>query len=144
MKRRPRWVVDTNVVVSALLWRGTPGRLIELAVEEQAVQLFTSRALLAELAATLAKKKLTKYVAATGMTADQLLANYRLVATTVAVRNLDVRVSRDVDDDDVLACAMAAHADLIVSGDEGLLVLKAFAGVPIVTVAQSIKSRQSG
>lgn len=144
MKRRPRWVVDTNVVVSALLWRGTPGRLIELAVEEQAVQLFTSRALLAELAATLVKKKLTKYVAATGMTADQLLANYRLVATTVAVRNLDVRVSRDVDDDDVLACAMAAHADLIVSGDEGLLVLKAFAGVPIVTVAQSIKSRQSG
>ncbi|HEV6965978.1 putative toxin-antitoxin system toxin component, PIN family [Roseateles sp.] len=144
MKRRPRWVVDTNVVVSALLWRGTPGRLIELAVEEQAVQLFTSRALLAELAATLAKKKLTKYVAATGMTADQLLANYRLVATTVAVRNLDVRVSRDVDDDDVLACAMAAHADLIVSGDEDLLVLKAFAGVPIVTVAQAIKSRQSG
>ncbi|MCE4537989.1 putative toxin-antitoxin system toxin component, PIN family [Pelomonas sp. P7] len=144
MKRRPRWVVDTNVVVSALLWRGTPGRLIELAVEEQAVQLFTSRALLAELAATLVKKKLTKYVAATGMTADQLLANYRLVATTVAVRNLDVRVSRDVDDDDVLACAMAAHADLIVSGDEDLLVLKAFAGVPIVTVAQAIKSRQSG
>lgn len=144
MKRRPRWVVDTNVVVSALLWRGTPGRLIELAVEEQAVQLFTSRALLAELAATLAKKKLTKYVAATGMTADQLLANYRLVATTVAVRNLDVRVSRDVDDDDVLACAMAAHADLIVSGDEDLLVLKAFAGVPIVAVAQAIKSRQSG
>ena len=54
---RPRLVVDTNVLLSAFLWQGTPGRVIELAGEKE-VQLFTSRALLNELAATLAKKKL--------------------------------------------------------------------------------------
>ena len=140
MKRRPRWVVDTNVLVSALLWQGMPGRVIELAGEEQAIQLFTSRALLDELAATLAKKKLVKQVVATGMTADELLANYRRMATTVTARSLDAQVSRDVDDDDVLACALAARADLIVSGDDDLLVLKNFNGVPIVTAAQAVRA----
>ena len=44
-------VVDTNVLVSAFLWQGNPGRLIELAAEKE-IELFTSRTLLDELAAT--------------------------------------------------------------------------------------------
>ena len=110
MRRRPRWVVDTNVLVSAFLWQGTPAHVIELAGEKE-VQLVTSRALLDELAATLAKKKLAKDVAATGLTADQMLANYRRIATLVTARQLDAQVSRDADDDAVLACALAARAD---------------------------------
>lgn len=137
MRRRPRWVVDTNVLVSAFLWQGTPGKVIELAGEKE-VQLFTSRALLDELAATLAKKKLAKYVVATGLSAEQMLANYRRIATLVTAKQLEQQVSRDVDDDAVLACALAARADLIVSGDDDLLVLKNFNGVPIVTVAQAV------
>ncbi len=135
---RPRLVLDTNVLVSAFLWRGTPGRLIEL-VGEKEVQLFTSRALLDELAATLAKKKLARYVAATGLSAAQMLAGYRRAATTVTARRLDERASRDADDDAVLACALAARADLIVSGDDDLLVLKSFKGIAIVSVAAAIE-----
>jgi putative PIN family toxin of toxin-antitoxin system len=138
MSRRPRWVVDTNVLVSAFLWQGTPGRVIELAADND-VQLFTSRALLDELAATLVKRKLTKYVAATGLTADQMLAAYRRITTLVTARQLDAQVSRDADDDAVLACGLAARADLIVSGDDDLLSLKSFRGVPIVTVAQAVR-----
>ena len=137
MKRRPRWVVDTNVLVSAALWQGTPGRVIALAGDQE-IQLFTSRVLLDELAATLGKKKLAKYVAATGLTADQLQANFRRIASLVKSRQFDAQVSRDADDDAVLSCALAARADLIVSGDDDLLVLKHFEGVPIVTVAQAI------
>lgn len=138
MTRRPRWVVDTNVLVSAFLWKGTPGRVIELAADKE-VQLFTSRALLDELAATLAKKKLTKYVTATGLTAEEMLANYRRIAKLVTARQLEQQVSRDADDDAVLACALAARADLIVSGDDDLLVLKSFNGIPIFTAAQATK-----
>ena len=69
-----RLVVDTNVLVSAFLWQGTPGRLIKLA-SEKAVELFTSRTLLDELAATLIKKKLAKPVLATGLTANQMLSD---------------------------------------------------------------------
>ena len=50
-----RLVVDTNVLVSAFLWQGRPGRLIELAAEKE-IEIFISRALLVELAATLSKK----------------------------------------------------------------------------------------
>ncbi|HNA81862.1 MAG TPA: putative toxin-antitoxin system toxin component, PIN family [Thiobacillaceae bacterium] len=131
-------MVDTNVLVSAFLWEGTPGQLIELA-GEKVVRLYTSRGLLDELAATLAKKKLAKPVAATGLTAAQMLANYRRIATLVTARQLTDQVSRDADDDKVLACAIAAKADLVVSGDDDLLCLKAFQGMPIVSPAEAVR-----
>jgi putative PIN family toxin of toxin-antitoxin system len=133
-----RLVVDTNVVVSAFLWQGTPGRLLEMAGEKQ-VRLFTSRALLDELADVLGRKKLAKSVAATGLTVPQMLAAYRKVITLVTARQLPQRVSPDADDDAVLAAAQAAKADLIVSGDrKHLLMLKRFDGIPIVTAAQAV------
>ncbi len=132
-------VVDTNVLVSAFLWKGTPGQLIELAGEKEC-RLFTSRILIDELAEVLQCKKLAKQVQATGLTAAQMLRNYQKLATTVTARRLAQQVSRDADDDAVLACALAAQADLIVSGDDDLLVLKQFQGIRIVTAAQAAKS----
>jgi putative PIN family toxin of toxin-antitoxin system len=102
------------------------------------IQLFTSRALLDELATTLAKKKLAKYVAATGLTAEQMLANYRRIVTVVTARPLEQQVSRDIDDDAVLACALAAKATLIVSGDDDLLTLKNHMDIAIATPAHAI------
>lgn len=137
MRRRPRWVVDTNVLVSAFLWQGTPGRVIELA-GEQLVQLCTSRTLLDELAATLAKPRLARYVAATALTPVQMLAHYRRLSTVVAPARLARRISRDQDDDAVLACALGARADLVVSGDDDLLLLGQFRGVEIVSPAMAV------
>ena len=99
-----RLVVDTNVLVSAFLWQGTPGRLIEL-VGENEHQFFTSRALLDELAEVLHRKKLAKQVLATGLTAAQMLHNYQRLAATVTAHRLVQQVSRDADDDAVLAQA---------------------------------------
>ena len=133
-----RLVVDTNIVVSAFLWQGTPGRLLDMAGEKQ-IRLFSSRALLDELADVLSRKKLAKSVAATGLTVPQMLANYRKVITLVTARQLPQQVSPDADDDAVLATAQAAKADLIVSGDrKHLLILKRFEGIPIVTAAQAV------
>lgn len=87
MKHWPRLVIDTNVLVSAFLWQGTPGRLIELAGEKE-VLFFTSRSLLEELHERLNKKKLVRSVVATGLSADQMLTNYRRLATLVTARQL--------------------------------------------------------
>lgn len=57
-------VVDTNVVVSALLWQGVPGRLLDLAGEQQA-RLFASRARLDELADVLGRAWYRRYCATT-------------------------------------------------------------------------------
>ena len=133
-----RTVVDTNVLVSAFLWQGTPGRLIEFAGDTQ-IQLFTSRALLAELADVLSRDKLARAVRATGLTPAQMLRNYRRLVQTIPVRKLARQIARDPDDDAVLACALAAHAQLIVSGDQDLLSLGTFQGVPIMKAAQAVQ-----
>jgi putative PIN family toxin of toxin-antitoxin system len=112
--------------------------VIELAGEKE-VQLVTRRTLLDELAATLAKKKLARHVAATGLSAEQMLINYRRIATLLTVRPLDAQVSRDADDDAVLACAVAARADLVVSGDDDLLSLESVMGIPIAAVANAVE-----
>lgn len=137
MRPSPRLVVDTNVLVSAFLWQGTPGRLIERAGDKE-IRLFTSRALLDELNAVLHRKKLARAVAATGLTAAAIMKNLRKLAMVVTTRQLTAQISRDADDDAVLACALAARADLIVSGDDDLLVLGSFRATPIVTAAQAL------
>lgn len=131
-------VLDTNILVSAFLWQGIPGRLIQHAGKNE-IQLFTSHALLDELAEVLHRKKLAKAVKNTGFSADQLLSHYRRLAYRVTTHQLTKRISRDPDDDHVLACALAAKADLIVSGDRDLLALKSFREIPIVTVAEALR-----
>jgi putative PIN family toxin of toxin-antitoxin system len=131
-------LLDTNVLVSAFLWQGVPGRLIELGIEQE-IQLVTSRVLLDELADVLPRKKLAKKVAATGLTPTQIVLNYRRLAQLVTTRKLSQAVSRDADDDHVIACAIAAQADLIVSGDEHLLSLKIHQNIPILTPAEALR-----
>lgn len=134
-----RFVLDTNVLVSAILWRGIPGRLMELAGEKE-IDLYTSRALLAELREVLHRRKFTKPIHATGFTAAEIVKHYQRLAHRITVHQLTQQISRDADDDQVLACALAAKADFIVSGDKDLLTLKVFREIPIVTVAEAIRA----
>ena len=133
-----RLVLDTNVLVSAFLWKGTPGKLIELAGERE-IRLFTSQVLLAELAEVLHRKKFAKRVQVTGFTAAELVKQYRHLAYRVTARQFTRQISRDADDDAMLACALAARAELIVSGDRDLLTLKTFREMPIVTAAEAVR-----
>ena len=112
--------------------------MIELAGEHE-VELFTDRMLVEELADVLHRKKLAKAVRATGSSAAQMLRHYRRLAHLVDARTLARQVSRDADDDAVLACALAAHADLIVTGDDDLLSLGCFEGIEIVTAKQAVE-----
>ena len=132
-----RLVLDTNIVVSALLWPGKPTKLIELATDG-VVQLFASKSLIDELSDVLARPKLASRVAATRMSAAELVQNYRRLAYRVAASKLESPISRDVDDDVVLFCAITAKADAVVSGDQDLLVLRNVEGIAMLTVAQAI------
>jgi len=62
---------------------------------------------------------------------ERLMVN----ALWVSVRG-ELKVSRDPDDDIVLECARDAHAHIIVSGDDDLLVLRQFSGIHILTADQ--------
>ena len=67
-----RLVLDTNVVVSALLWGGEP-RLLLQAGREKRVELFTSTALLAELSEVLERPKFAMKIAAAALSDDQIV-----------------------------------------------------------------------
>jgi putative PIN family toxin of toxin-antitoxin system len=134
MKRRPGLVIDTNVVVSALLWGGTPLALLSLAGEGD-VRLYATANLLIELRATLMKPKLASALAASERTTAEHIASYRRLVTLMR-RPLPAGTwSRDPDDDQVIACALAAKADFIVTGDEDLLVLGTVGDIAIRSVA---------
>ena len=69
-----RLMLDTNVVVAGLLWNGPPRRLIEWAIEGEAVELFSSPVLLDELAHTLGYAKFAARMAGFGTSIAALVA----------------------------------------------------------------------
>jgi putative PIN family toxin of toxin-antitoxin system len=133
-----RVVLDTNVVISALLWRGTPYRLLEAIRQHESLTLYSSPVLLEELTDVITRPALTRRLAAIGKSAREVLADY-LEAIEFVEPIAVPRVVRDPDDDHVLACALAATTELIVSGDPDLLDLAAYEGIPIVTPAEALR-----
>lgn len=132
-----RIVADTNTVLSGLLWQGPPRQIIDHA-RAGAVTLHTSLTLLAELAEVIGRGKFAQRIQRAGVSALALIEDYQRLAVLLEPEPLATPVSRDPDDDHVLACALAAHADLIVSGDRDLLVLDRFQDIRILTAAQAL------
>lgn len=133
-----RIVINTNVLLSGLLWHGAPHALLNQA-RAGTIELMTSHALLEELSEVIARRKFTAILQRTAHTPEQILSELHALADIVAAPPLPRPVCRDPDDDTVLACALAAHADAIVSGDDDLLTLKEFQRIPIITAAQAIR-----
>ena len=124
-----RLVLDTNIVVAGLLWSGPPRRLIEWAIEGEAVELFSSPMLLDELAHTLGYSKFAARIENFGTS---------LVALVMPASVLRV-VANDADDDHVIAAAVAGRAELIVTGDrKHLLPIGSHQGIAIVTACEVV------
>jgi uncharacterized protein len=131
-----RLVLDTNTALSGLLWGGTPGRLID-AAEAGQVELVSSAALLAELQGVLSREKFARQLARRGLTVADVFDGYAALVSIVTPAVITPTITRDPADDQVLAAALAAQADLIVSGDAHLLDLKSFLGISIVNAAEA-------
>lgn len=132
-----RVVIDTNVLLSGLLWRGAPHALLQ-AARIGTVELVLSEALLDEFARVIRYRKFAAIIDRINRSPERIIIEVRALADVVTAPPLGQPVCRDADDDAVLACAIAAHADLIVSGDDDLLTLKAFQGIPITTAADAL------
>ncbi len=123
-----RVLLDTNVLISGILFRGLPRSLLERAIRGE-LALVTSPALLDELERVLGDRFHVPRELAR-------LARGELETLAELVAPDDVpSVSRDPDDDQVLAAAVAGEAEAIVTGDRDLLVLLVHRGIPILTPA---------
>lgn len=134
-----RLVLDTNVVLSGLLWRGTPHRLLEMIRQQPSHQIYSSAALLEELTDVLARRSASKRLALIGRSVREVLADFVEAVELVDPIEVPRVVLNDPDDDHVIAAAWAARADCIVSGDSDLLALESYQGIPILTAAQAMQ-----
>jgi putative PIN family toxin of toxin-antitoxin system len=133
-----RLVLDTNTVVSALLWEGVPKRLLA-AVGGGGIALFTSPPLIAELSDVLSRRKFEKQIGAAQLTSSQLLDFYARSSTLVEPVPTP-RVVSDPDDDVVIGTALAAKADFIVTGDSALLAVGEHEGVRILSASDAFRA----
>jgi len=140
-----RLVLDTNVVVAGLLWSGPPRRLLQWAIDGRLVELFSSSALIDELAQTLKYPKFAARMQAHGAGAAQLVSQYSALVSIVTPAHVPRVVPDDADDDHVIAAAVAARAALIVTGDrKHLLPVGRHEGIAIITAREAIERLQGG
>lgn len=119
-----RAVLDTNLLVSgALTPTGVPGQVLR-AWRDGAFALVMSPELAAEAADVLRRPTLTERFAMPSDVVDELLASLHAVAVpALPIDQLPVHC-RDPKDDKVLACALGARADYLVTGDADLAALR--------------------
>jgi len=127
-------VLDTNIIVSALLSpHGPPAEIIKL-WEADRLEVATSPPLLAELERVLAYPRVREHFA-DPRSVTALLKRFWMVATLVEPETPFDVIDRDPPDNRVLECAVAASASYIISGDEHLLTLGEYRGIVILKSA---------
>lgn len=132
-----RVLLDTNVLLSAILFGGVSRTLLDGTIAGE-VRLVTSPILLDELEEVLAEK-----FGFSGPAAHEVRVEIEVLADVVETPELPA-VARDPDDDAVLAAAVVAAADSIVTGDRDLLDLESHRGIPIVTPAVFARGGRPG
>jgi hypothetical protein len=133
-----RIVMDTNVVVSGLLAPGgPPGRIVDLWVESK-ITVVVCRALIEEYFDVMLRPKFKKV--GTIIERQDLLTGLLEMENSIFVypkTRLDV-IKDDPDDNRILECAVEGEVQYIISGDDHLLAIKEFQGIPIVSPAKFI------
>ena len=128
-------VLDTNVLVSALLFKGELSRLVDLWKKGNIIPVF-SRETFREFKTVLGYPKFSL----TGqeikmLIEEEVLPFFEIIEITDKIRG----VCRDPDDDKFLACAVSASAEFIVSGDKDLLDMGKYKSVKIVSASELLR-----
>jgi uncharacterized protein len=95
--------------------------------------------MLTELGNTLPRKKFAPKLEGIGHSSDSLVLAYSLLAEIVDCEALPQPIAPDPDDDWVIATALAAEADLIVTGDKPFLGVGAVGAIRIVGVSEALE-----
>ncbi|MBS3942074.1 MAG: putative toxin-antitoxin system toxin component, PIN family [Actinobacteria bacterium] len=131
-----RAVLDTNTIVSGVGWGGPPGAVLDAALAGH-FEIVSSPALLDELRRVLNYPKLQAVIGDAGRLIE-LLALAAIVVTPTET----VELARDPDDDRLIEAALAARADVIVTGDQDLLTLGRVDQIRILTPREFLSTLQ--
>jgi len=119
-------VLDSNVIISGLLFGGIPSRIMNLAMTGKFI-CYTSPDILDEIRGVLSRPKFNLSTDEVTYLTTELENLFVITFPKVKIR----AVKKDPDDDMILECAIESNADLIVSGDSHLLELGQWQGINI-------------
>ncbi|MEW6356203.1 MAG: putative toxin-antitoxin system toxin component, PIN family [Planctomycetota bacterium] len=134
---RPRIVLDTNVLISGIIFGGAPRRVLEQVIAGK-VDCFLSTPILDELRSVLQRPKFGFTTEQTLQTIEELVSLCSIVTPSMQIGE----ITSDPDDNHVIECALHAHATIIVSGDAHLLALKEFEGIQILSPRDFLSKRK--
>lgn len=130
-----RVVLDTNVLISAVICSGKPRQLLRKAVDDGKYVLVTSDEILNEMSGVIRRPKFK-------MNEDEIEdILFALISSSdiKMITSMFKVVKDDPDDNVIINTAYDGKADYIVSGDDDLLRIKKFKDIKIVTVAEMLK-----
>ena len=123
-------VLDTNVLISALLFRGAPYQCL-VAAEAGLYTLVSAEPILEEL-----EEKLVSKFKNTRDQAAATIEQIRRVSRLVTITSKTGWILADPDDDKFVEAAIVSHSDFIVSGDHHLIDLGVIEGIPVIKPRQ--------
>lgn len=130
-----RAVLDTNTLISALLFSGTASRLVPL-WQARRITVLVSKAILQEYLRVLAYPK---FHLSDQEIKELIEEEVLLFVETVRVRRHLAVVQRDPEDNKFLECAVAGRAEYLVTGDRDLRELGSYRGITILMVGEFLR-----
>lgn len=127
-------VLDTNIIISAIVFGGKPRDILTLIIEGK-FRLAVSEEILSEIRGVLTGKKFRYPPQSAHTILNEIEFLSYLVNPTVKIH----KITKDTDDNKFLECAVTAGADFIISGDIHLLKLGTYKNIKIVTPADFLK-----
>lgn len=124
-----RIVLDTNVIISSLVFGGKPKELMQIVLKE-GLRVYTSPQLISELLDIL-RKKFNFSEEKIKLLEKELLKNFKLVYPLKRIK-----ISRDVKDNKVLEAANESLSEIIVTGDKDLLTIRKYEKILIITPSE--------
>ena len=128
-----RAVADSNVYISALNFGGTAEEVVALG-RARTLQLFISPPILTEVGGVLMRK-----FQWSGTRTRQAIAAIQEFARLVHPQETVQLITEDEPDNRILECAIAAKAEVVITGDEHLRQLKTFRGIPILSPGEFLE-----
>jgi len=140
-----RFLCDTNVIVSAILWPdGTPGKVWAIACKQHGFANVTSDEMVSELSDVLSREKFARLLAKRGLTVSTLVGAVRAISEVIALNSdAPTHPCLTAQDNVVLKTALLADVDSIITGDRDFLNARPPISIRVLSPIDALKELQN-
>lgn len=134
-----RIVLDTNILISAFIYGGTPQRVLETCIRKNNIQTFHSEIIIRECLRSIQKLHLRHAVKKANITKEDFKKYFHHTSNHIIIQNQHPYPIRDSNDNHILALAEEINANYIITGDKDLLVLEELNNTKILSAKEFLE-----